>query len=127
MYLLAILVDNYHMRRGNKRKFARVKNQRAALYKGLATALIEHGKINTTLAKAKSLSQFIDKLIAKAKKKDIASRRLVRQNIGDKATNKLFFDIAPRFQNRSGGYTKVLRLGRRTSDGAEIAQIKFTN
>jgi len=114
------------MRRGNKRKFARVKNQRKALYKALATALIEHGRIKTTTAKAKSLSSFTDRLVTKAKKGDLASRKLIRQDIGEKATKKLMSDIGPKFKERNGGYTKVLRLGRRTSDGAEMALIEFT-
>jgi len=114
------------MRRGKHRKFARVKNQRKALYKALATALIDHGRIQTTMAKAKSLSGFTDKLITKAKKGDVASQRLIRHDIGEKATKKLMSDIGPRFKDRSGGYTKVLRLGRRVSDGAEMALIEFT-
>jgi large subunit ribosomal protein L17 len=104
-----------------------VRNQRKALYKALATALIEHGKIKTTTAKAKSLSQFTDKLVTKAKKGDINSRRLVRQDIGERATSKLFSDIGPKFKDKNGGYTKVLKLGRRVSDGAEMAQIEFTS
>ena len=113
------------MRRGNHRKFARERNQRKALYKALATALIEHGKVKTTVAKAKSLSQYTDKLVTKAKRGDLATRRQVRQNLGEKATHKLFSDIGPKFKERSGGYTKVLRLGRRVSDGAEMARIEF--
>ena len=115
------------MRRGKQRKFARVRNQRKALYKALATALIEHGKIKTTIAKAKSLSKFIDKLITKAKKDDVVSKRLVRQEIGQKATTRLFTEIGPKFKERKGGYTKVLKLGRRVSDGTEMAQVEFTN
>lgn len=115
------------MRRGNIRKFGRVKKQREALHKALATALIEHGKIKTTVAKAKSLSQFADKLVTQAKKASVASRRQVRQTLGEKATDKLFSDVAPKFKERSGGYTKVLRLGRRLSDGAEMALVVFTN
>lgn len=115
------------MRRGKHRKFARERNQRKALYKALATALIEHGKIRTTVAKAKSLSKFTDTLISKAKKGDISSQRLVRSEIGQKATLKLFKEIGPKFQERKGGYTKVLKLGRRLSDGTEMAQIEFTS
>ena len=114
------------MRRGKHRKFARAKNQRNALYKALATALIEHGKVRTTLAKAKSLASYADKLVTKSKKDDSASRRLVRQGVGETATRKLFKDIGPKFKDRNGGYTKVLKLGRRISDGAEMAQIEFT-
>jgi len=114
------------VRRGKHRKFARGTVQRKALYKALATALIEHGRIKTTLAKAKSLSKFTDKIVSKAKKGDLASQRLIRHYVGEKATKKLVSDIGPQFKDRSGGYTKVLRLGRRISDGAEMAIIEFT-
>ncbi len=115
------------MRRGKHRKFAREKNQRNALYKALATALIEHGRMKTTLAKAKSASSYIDKLVTKAKKADLPAQRAIRQEIGEKATKKLMTDIGPKFKDRSGGYTKVYRLGRRPSDGAEMALIEFTS
>ena len=115
------------MRRGKNRKFARQRNQRKALYKALATALIEHGKIKTTVAKAKSLSRYADQLVTKAKKGGLPAQRLIREDIGEKATKKLMTDIGPKFKDRNGGYTKVLRLGRRISDGAEMAQIEFTS
>ena len=115
------------MRRGKNRKFGREKNQRKALYKALATALIENGKIKTTTAKAKSLSKYTDKLVTQAKKGTLAARKLIGTNLGDKATKKLMTEIGPRFKDQKGGYTKVLRLGQRISDGAEMAQIEFTN
>ena len=115
------------MRRGKQRKFGREKNQRKALYKALATALIENGKIRTTTSKAKSLSQYADKLVTQAKKGDLAARKLIGYNLGDKAAKKLLADIVPKLKDRKGGYTKVLKLGRRVSDGAEMAQIEFTN
>ena len=114
------------MRRGKNRKFGREKNQRKALYKALATALVENGKIKTTVAKAKSLSQFTDKLVTQAKKGDLAARKLIGYNLGDKAARKLMTEIGPKFKNKKGGYTKVLKLGQRVSDGAEMAQIEFT-
>lgn len=114
------------MKRGKLRKFGRVRNQRKALYKALATALIEHGRIKTTVAKAKSLSRFTEDLVAKAKKGDLASGRLIRHYLGEKATKKIMTDIGPRFKDRNGGYTKVLRLGRRISDGAEMAIVQWT-
>ena len=115
------------MRRGKHRKFARETVQRGALYKALATALIDHGRIKTTLAKAKSTSGFVDKLVTKAKKGDLSAHRLIRKDIGEKATKKLMTDIGPKFKDRNGGYTKVLRLGRRISDGAEMALLEFTS
>ena len=113
------------MRRGKHRKFGRETVQRKALYKALATALIENGKIKTTQAKAKSLSSFFDKMITTAKKQTLASRRLLLSQVGEKAVKKLFTEIAPTYADKKGGYTRVIRLGQRKSDGAEIAIIEL--
>ena len=115
------------MKRGNKRKFGRVKNKREALYKALATALIDHGRIKTTVAKAKSLSRLADKLVSQAKNGSITSKRLIRRSLGEQATKKLVGEIGPRFKERNGGYTKILRLGQRASDGAEMAIVEFVS
>lgn len=114
------------MRRGNKRKFGREKGQREALFKSLATSLIEHGRIKTTRAKAKTLSTHVDKLVTVAKKQTLASRRQLAEELGPKAVKKLASDIAPKFETRQGGYTRVIPLDRRMSDGAEMALIEFT-
>lgn len=114
------------MRRGKKRKFGREKHLREALHKSLATALIEHGRIKTTSTKAKSLSSFADKLITIAKKQNLASRRLLAKNLHSRTVKKLVDELAPKFQERSGGYTRITRLGQRKSDGAEMAIIEFT-
>ena len=114
------------MRRGINKKFGRVRKQRKGLYKALATALIEHGRIKTTSAKAKAVSKFTDKLVTKAKKGDLASGRLIRHYLGDKATKKLMVEIGPKFKDRKGGYTRILRLGKRISDGSEMSIIEFT-
>lgn len=117
------------MKRGNKRKFNREKDQRKALYKSLATALIDHGKIKTTSAKAKSLSVFANKLITAAKKGDVASRRELAKTFHTKIVKKLVDEIAPRFNGeteRRGGYTRIIRLGQRSSDGADMAIIEWT-
>lgn len=114
------------MRRGTHRKFGREKNQRKALYKGLATALIDHGKIKTTGTKAKSLSAFVDKLVAKASQEDIGSRRYLLKYIGEKAARKLISDVSPKFKDKKGGYTRVIKLGQRKSDGSQMAIIEFT-
>jgi large subunit ribosomal protein L17 len=112
------------MRRGNHRKFGRETVQRKALYKALATALIENGKIKTTAAKAKSLSSHFDKMVTVAKKQNLASRRLLQAQVGDKAVKKLVTEIAPSLEGKKGGYTRVIRLGQRKSDGAEMAIIE---
>lgn len=114
------------MRRGKKRKFGRETIQRKALYKSLATALIEHGKIRTTAAKAKSLSDHFDKMVTVAKKQNLASRRLLQSQVGSKAVKKLFTEIAPGFADKKGGYTRIVRLGQRKSDGAEMAIIELS-
>jgi len=114
------------MRRGRTRKLGRIRKQRKALYKALTVALIEHGRIKTTSAKAKSLSVFADKLVNKAKNGNYASRQLIGRYLGDKVGKKLMTEISPKFKEINGGYTKVLKLGRRMSDGAEMSIIEFT-
>ncbi|OGN08205.1 MAG: 50S ribosomal protein L17 [Candidatus Yanofskybacteria bacterium RIFCSPHIGHO2_02_FULL_41_11] len=113
------------MRRGNIRKFGREKNLRKSLYKSLATALVEHGKIKTTSAKAKSLSTYANKLITVAKKLDLSSRRELAKTFHSKTVKKLTDEIAPRFSDRKGGYTRVIRLGQRKSDGAPMSMVEF--
>ncbi|MEK7138601.1 MAG: 50S ribosomal protein L17 [Patescibacteria group bacterium] len=115
------------MRRGKLRKFGRERNQRQVLYKSLATALIDHGKIKTTSAKAKSLSVFADKLITVAKKQNLSSRRTLATTFHPKIVKKLVDDISPRFKDRKGGYTRITRLGQRKSDGAQMAIIEFVS
>ncbi len=114
------------MKRGNQPKFGRVRNQRKALEKSLVTALIDHGKITTTKAKAKMLSTVVDKMITLAKKQNLASRRLLQTKIGVKAVEKLMKDISPRFNETQGGYTRVIRLEQRKSDGSPMAIVEFT-
>ncbi|CAI8004971.1 50S ribosomal protein L17 [Geodia barretti] len=88
--------------------------------------LLRHERIDTTLAKAKELRPFVERLITVAKRGALHARRLVARDLADKkVASKLFDTIAPRFAERPGGYTRVLHLGRRKSDSAEIAQIEF--
>lgn len=114
------------MKRGKNRKFGRKRAQRRALYKSLASALIDHGKIKTTSAKAKSLSAFADKLITTAKKQNLASQRELARTFHPKTVKKLIDNIAPRFSEKKGGYTRVIRLGQRKSDGSPMSIIEFT-
>jgi len=113
------------VRRGKNVKFGKERNQRKALYKSLATALIDHGKIKTTSVKAKSLSMFADKLITIAKKSDLAARRELARTFHPKIVKKLVDELAPRFRERKGGYTRVIRLGQRKSDGAFMSIVEF--
>lgn len=113
------------MRRGKHLKFGRETKQRKVLYKALATALIDHGQIKTTEAKAKTLSGYIDRLITSAKKRTLAARRLLLAQLGEKAVKKLMIEISPQFLGRNGGYTKIIKLGHRRSDGAPMVLIKL--
>ncbi|MBP9822053.1 MAG: 50S ribosomal protein L17 [Candidatus Pacebacteria bacterium] len=115
------------MKRGNQRKFGRDRKVRTAMYKSLATALIDHGQIKTTQAKAKSLSQVVEKLITLAKRKNLNAHRELLGHVGEKATKKLMNEIATSNADRKGGYTRIIRLGQRPSDGAEMALIEFTD
>ncbi len=110
-----------------KRKFGRDKNQRKALLSSLALNLIVRGKIKTTEPKAKELRPFIEKLVTKAKKGDMATRRVVISKLSNrsKEVKKLFEVIAPKYKEKNGGYTRVLKLGARKSDGAKMALIEF--
>jgi large subunit ribosomal protein L17 len=113
-------------KRGTNKKFGRVRNQRKALYKALATALINNGKIQTTQTKAKALAVYVNKLITKAKRGDLSSRRLLINSLSTVTVNKLINDIGPKLKDRKGGYTRIIKNGRRLSDGAPVAFIEFT-
>lgn len=96
------------------------------MYKSLATALVDHGKIKTTSAKAKSLTIFADKLVTKAKKGSLASRKELLKIFPPSVVKKLVDEIAPRFNDRHGGYTRIIRLGQRKSDGSPMSIIEWT-
>ncbi len=116
------------MRHGNnKRKFGRERKVRNALINSLALNLIVREKIKTTEPKAKELRPFIEKLVTLAKKGDLATRRLVISKLSNRRpeVKKLFEVIAPKYIDRKGGYTRVLKLGARKADGAKMAIIEF--
>src|SRR6185369_10399428 len=107
------------MRKLNKgRKFSRPKNQRQALLRTLATSLFLHGKIKTTEAKAKELRVVAEKFITRAKDNNIANRRILAKSLSENTVKKLMDEIAPTFKQRQGGYTRMVKLGARKSDGA---------
>lgn len=110
------------------RKFGRERDQRRALMKGLATNLVDHGSIETTLPKAKELVRYIEKLITKAKKGDLASRRMVIAGLTTQsAAFKLVDEIAPQLTGRVSGHVRVKRTRIRRGDGAEMATISFVD
>lgn len=110
------------------RKFGRERDQRKALLKGLATNLVMHGKIETTLPKAKELVRYIEKLITKAKKGDLANRRMVIAGLNTQvAAFKLVDEIAPQLTGRTSGHVRVERTRLRVGDGAQMAIIEFVD
>jgi large subunit ribosomal protein L17 len=110
------------------RKFGRERDQRRALIKGLATSLVEHGKIETTLPKAKELVRYIEKLITKAKKGDLANRRAVIAGLSTQAAAFRLVDlIAPQLSGRTSGHVRVERTRLRVGDGAQLATIAFVD
>src|SRR4051812_42380512 len=110
------------------RKLGRVTSHRLAMLRNLATALFERERIRTTLMKAKELRPYAEKLITLAKRDDgqLAARRQVARSIRDpKIIQKLFDSLGPRFATRAGGYSRILRLGPRKGDGAEMAIVEL--
>ena len=108
------------------RQLRRTSEQKLALMRSLASSLLEHGAIETTEAKAKELRPFVEKLITKARSGTLHDRRLAGRHIQKRETaDKLFRDIGPRFAQRAGGYTRILKTGHRKGDGAEMARIEL--
>ena len=117
------------MRHGNKNNaLGRKKAHRDAMPSTMACSLMEHKRINTTLAKAKALRGFVEPLITKSKTDSTHSRRTVFGYLQDKeATATLFRDIAPKVTDRPGGYTRIIQLGARMGDAAELAMIEMVD
>lgn len=107
------------------RKLSRKTDQREALLRSLAASLFLREKIETTLAKAKETAVFSEKMITRARKGDLASRRSLSGILPEKIANKLFKEIAPKYKTRQGGYTRIIRLGQKKSDGAQMAIIEL--
>ncbi len=110
----------------NKRKFHREKRQRVALMRSLSRSLVLHEEIETTVAKAKELRPFIERLVTASKKATVASRRVVMTRIGSaEAVTKLHGELAKRYADRNGGYTRITLLGRVGKRVGEQARIEF--
>lgn len=109
------------------RKFGRKRKVRNALMKGLVVSFVLHGRITTTEAKAKELRPMIEKIITRAKVDNLANRRFVLSAIynNTEITKKLFEEIAKNYIDRNGGYTRIYKLPRRTSDGSPMAIIEL--
>lgn len=107
------------------RKFGRVKKVRKALLKSLIINLIMHGRIKTTQAKAKELSKKIAPLITRAKRKDLAAIRNLAKILPPASLKKIINEIAPKYQTRPGGYTRIIKADRRQHDAAQMCYIEF--
>jgi large subunit ribosomal protein L17 len=115
-----------HARAG--KKLGRDSAHRKALYSNLAGALIEHGRIETTEAKAKAVRPFAEKLITLGKRGDLHARRLALAELrSNDVVHQLFAEIAPRFAERPGGYTRIVKLGPRQGDAAPMAYLELVD
>jgi len=109
------------------RKLSRNSSHRHALMRNMVTSLIEHGRIRTTDAKAKEVRRWADRMVTLGKQGTIAARRRARAFVQtDAAVSKLFAEVAPRFANRAGGYTRIIKIGQRAGDAAPISILEFT-
>jgi len=110
------------------RKLQRTSSHRTALFRNMAAALIKHEQITTTLAKARELRPYTEKLVTLAKKGGLSNRRLAHARLLDETQLiKLFDVLAPRYADRAGGYTRVVKAGIRASDAADMAIIEFVD
>jgi len=115
-----------HRRSG--KKLGRDSAHRKALYSNLAGALIEHGRIKTTVAKAKAVKPFAEQMITLGKRGDLHARRLALAELRSQdVVHQLFADVAPRFANRPGGYTRIVKLGPRLGDAAEMVYLELVD
>lgn len=110
------------------RKFHREAGPRTALMKGLASELVDHGSIETTLPKAKEVRPYVEKLVTRAKKGDLASRRIVISRLANKeSAQKLVDEVAPKLANRQSGYLRIERTTLRRGDNTQMARISFVD
>ena len=112
--------------RAKGRQLSRTSSHKKATLNNMATSLFQHGGINTTVAKAKELRPFAERLITLARRGDLHARRLVERRLKDKdVTHKLFAEIGPRYRDRPGGYLRILKLGPRPGDNAPMARVEL--
>jgi large subunit ribosomal protein L17 len=110
------------------RKLQRTSAHRAALFRNMAAALIKHEQITTTVAKAKELRPYVEKLVTLAKKGGLSNRRLAHARLLDEAQLAKLFDVlAARYADRKGGYTRIIKAGIRASDASPMAVIEFVD
>tara|TARA_B100001057_G_scaffold385572_1_gene392344 strand:- start:40 stop:477 length:438 start_codon:yes stop_codon:yes gene_type:complete len=110
------------------KKLNRTSSHRKSMFMNMSNALIKHEQITTTLPKAKELRRFVEKIITLGKKGDLLSRRKIVSILQDKKMSKKVFDVlADRYKQRSGGYTRIIKLGNRFGDNAPTAVIEFVD
>ncbi len=110
------------------RKLQRTSSHRTAMFRNMAAALIKHEQITTTLAKAREIRPYTEKLVTLAKKGGLSNRRLAHARLlDDKQLVKLFDVLAPRYADRAGGYCRIVKAGIRASDAADMAIIEFVD
>ena len=115
-----------HMKSG--RKLNRTSSHREAMFKNMAASIIKHELIKTTLPKAKELRRVAEPLITLAKVDSVANRRLAFARLRDKdAVGKLFVELGPRYRERKGGYTRILKCGNRVGDNAPMAYVELVD
>jgi large subunit ribosomal protein L17 len=114
--------------RNAHRKLQRTSSHRAAMFRNMAAALIKHEQITTTLAKAKEIRPYVEKLVTLGKKGGLSNRRLAHARLlDDVQLVKLFDTLAPRYEARSGGYIRIIKAGIRASDAASMAIVEFVD
>lgn len=114
------------MRHGNvNRKFGRERGQRKALVRSLARSLVLRGRMQTTLAKAKEIRPMVEKLVTRGRTDTLANRRLIIAALGDEKIAKKLFATAKQYDGRTGGYLRIVKMGPRKGDAAEMAVIEF--
>ncbi len=107
-------------------KLERKASHRKALYRAMVTALFRYERIKTTQAKAREIRKVAEKMITRAREDSVHNRRIIARKIGDKKVlSKLFLNIAPRFSERPGGYTRIMKLGRRYGDASEMVLLEL--
>ena len=110
------------------KKLNKTSSHRKAMFMNMSNSLIKHEQITTTLAKAKELRRFVEKIITLGKKGDLLSRRKTQSILQDQKMSKKVFDVlAERYKDRSGGYTRIIKLGNRFGDNAPTAVIEFVD
>lgn len=109
------------------RQLRRDANERKSLFKGLMLSLVQHEQITTTEAKARAIKGTVEKLVTKAKQNSLHAKKMILGYLTPAMTKKLMEEVAPRFADRQGGYTRLIKLGSRFSDNAKMAVIEFVS